>query len=130
MNIQDLFDGMSMRMQKLRAEKQMTLGKLIAVLEEMPPDVQVQALCCPHSYRGYYEDLAFTRSLGSWMSASTLLSMCKEIMGAVLEGYKGGDFVMGALTPVWLACYGETGDRLLELKEDGTLVYGSEDYAT
>ena len=36
-------------------------------------------------------------------------------MGQVFEGYKGGDFMMGALTPLWVAAYGNCGNKLLAI---------------
>ena len=42
--------------------------------------------------------------------------------GACVRGlYKGGDFVMGALTPMWVAHYGCTGKKLMALNADGTI---------
>ena len=58
MNIQALFDGLSAEWQRERAETQMTLGQLIEILESMPADTEIRGLNCPHSYRGYYSDLA------------------------------------------------------------------------
>lgn len=116
MNIQDLFKGMSVRMQRERAETQMTLGKMIATLEAMPIDALVSNLNNAHSYRGYYEDLAFEHEVGT-RKAADLLAECKEAMGKVFCGYKGGDFVMGALTPVWVASYGCGGKKLMALRE-------------
>ena len=115
-NIQDLADGMSARWQRERAATQMTLGKLIAALEAMPQGATVDNLWGAHSYRGYYSDLAFRRGEGT-RPASALLDECKEAMGQVFEGYKGGDYVMGSLTPVWLAEYGCCGLKLMAVHE-------------
>ena len=119
-NIQDLVDGFSARMQRERSETQMTLGKLIASLEAMPEGAEVANLNRPHSYRGYYTDLAFERDEGT-RPAADLLATCKSAMGKVFEGYKGGDFVMGALTPVWIANYGDCGVKILSIYPDGTV---------
>ena len=43
---------------------QLTLGHLIDELEEMLPDATVPDLRHPHSYRGYYDDLAFELGTG------------------------------------------------------------------
>ena len=127
MDLQALMDGMSARMQSERAKTQMTLGKLIAALEAMPPDAEVAQLQSAHSYRGYYSDLAF--ELGpNTRSVQGLLSDCKDAMGKVFEGYKGGDFVMGALTPIWLADYGDIGVKLMALPADGKPVTGGDDF--
>lgn len=42
MNIQALFDGLSAEWQRERAETQMTLGKLIEILESMPADTEIR----------------------------------------------------------------------------------------
>jgi hypothetical protein len=42
-------------------------------------------------------------------------------MGQVFGGYKGGDFVMGALTPVWVADYGCCGMKIMALHAGGKI---------
>lgn len=126
MSIQALIDGMSAQWQRERAETQMTLGKLIAALEAMPEGAEVANLNSAHSYRGYYSDLAFERDEGT-RPASDLLKECKTAMGQVFFGYKGGDFVMGALTPVWLASYGCCGLKLMALHAGGEVETAEDD---
>lgn len=101
-NMRALVDGLIAQKQRDRAETQMTLGKLITALEAMPEGAEVANLISAHSYRGYYTDLAFEQGEGT-RRAVGLLTECKAAMGQVFEGYKGGEFVMGALTPVWAA---------------------------
>lgn len=120
MNMQALVDGLSEQWKRERAETQMTLGKLIAALEALPKETQVANLCSAHSYRGYYSDLAFERKTDT-REAGELLTECRNAMGRVFEGYKGGDFVMGERTPVWVAAYGCCGDKLMALHTDGTI---------
>ena len=126
MNIQAMIDGMSAQWQRERAETQMTLGKLIAALEAMPEGAEVANLRDAHSYRGYYSDLAFELS-DDTRPAVELLSECRAAMGQVFCGYKGGDFVMGALTPMWVAHYGCTGKKLMALNSDGTIETADDD---
>ena len=123
MNMQALFDGLSKEWQRERAGIQLTLGGLITALEAMPGDAPVANLQDPGSYRGYYEDLCFERSPGT-RPASELLADCKAAMGKVFEGYKGGDYVMGELTPLWVATYGCCGDRLLAIHAGGEIETG------
>ena len=92
-DFQAMIDGMNAQWQRERAQTQVTLGKLIAALEAMPEGSTVVNLTEPHSYRGYYDDLAFELHTGNRL-ASELLADCKNAMGKVFEGYKGGDFVM------------------------------------
>ena len=119
-DLQALMNGMSQQWKRERAATQMTLGKLIAALEKLPPDAEIDGLWRPISYRGYYEDLAFQPKEGR-VRAGDLLTECRASMGKVFEGYKGGDFVMGELTPVWVAEYGCTGRKLIAINQDGTL---------
>lgn len=116
--MQALIDGIGAQWMRERAESQMTLGKLIKQLETMPADSIVESIGSPHSYRGYYSDLAFERVSGV-VTIKDLLASCKSAMGQVFEGYKGGDYVMGALTPVWIASYGSCGVKIMALNESG-----------
>lgn len=119
-DMQALVDGMSAKWQRERAETQMTLGNLIAVLTAMPAGAHVANLSHPHSYRGYYSDLAFERAEGV-RPAAELLADCKDAMGKVFEGWKGGDFVMGSLTPLWIAECGDCGEKLMALHDGGAV---------
>jgi len=127
MNImQNIVDGMNLRMQRERAEQQMTLGKMIATLEKMPQDTLIDGISNPHSYRGYYCDLAFSRT-DKKTSVADALAMCRGAMGQFFVGYKGGDFAMGALTPLWIAHYGSCGDKIVDILPDGTIETAEED---
>lgn len=119
-HLQALMDGMSAQWQRERAETQLTLGGLIAALEAMPFDAQVANLDDEHSYRGYYRDLAFERLDGT-RPAGELLADCRAAMGQVFEGYKGGEFVMGAKTPLWVASYGCCGEKLMAVHAGGEI---------
>ncbi len=126
MNIQALLGGMNAQWQRERAETQMTLGKLIAALEAMAPTDMVANLTGAHSYRGYYSDLAFERDEGL-REASGLLADCKAAMGQVFEGYKGGDYMMGAMTPMWIASYGRCGQKLMAVHAGGEIETDEDD---
>lgn len=119
-HLQALVDGMSANWQRERAETQLTLGKLIKALEAMPEGTKVANLRNPDSYRGYYSDLYFERHDGERF-ASELLADCKSAMGQVFYGYKGGKYVMGALTPLWIATYGCCGQKLMAVHSGGEI---------
>jgi hypothetical protein len=112
---QAMLDAKSAEWRRERAETQMTLGKLIAALEAMPADTVIPSLCSPHSYRGYYSDLAFERGELE-CTAGKLLERCRNVMGRELTGYKGGEFLMGENTPVWVAHYGCCGQKLMTVR--------------
>lgn len=112
--------------QRERSETQMTLGKLIILLESMPDDTRVANLRKPGSYRGYYSDLYYELHEGT-RSAASLLKDCRKAMGKVFEGYKGGKFRMDEQTPLWIATYGRSGDKLIGLNPDGTIITAPDD---
>lgn len=120
-HMQALVDGMSAQWARERAETQMTLGKMIEALEAMPPERAIDRLGELDSYRGYYSDLAFEPASGK-MPAAELLNACKAAMGKVFQGYKGGDFMMGALTPLWIAPYGCCGQKIMGFTDDGEII--------
>lgn len=126
MNLQAMMNGMSAQWQRERAETQLTLGKLIEALEAMPGNAVVANLREPGSYRGYYSDLYFERQEGT-RQASDLLADCKAAMGQVFTGYKGGDYVMGALTPLWIATYGCCGQKLMAVNPGGDIETAEDD---
>jgi hypothetical protein len=122
-----LMDGLSAQWQRHRADTQMTLGELISALDSMPPDAQVAFLIDAHSYRGYYDDLAFEYHPDDTRPASDLLNECRAAMGQAFQGYKGGDFVMGKTTPLWVASYGCCGEKLIALNPDGSIETAPDD---
>jgi len=101
--------------------KQITLGEMISLLSKMPPRKKVRALTLPHSYRGFYEHLAFewmpTSQGASFISAKEVLSLAKKALGKTFQGYKGGEYKMTADTPVWLAMEGCEGEMLYGLDQ-------------
>ena len=117
-NMQAWVDGMSAQWQRDRSATQMTLGKLIERLESMPPQTMIDGIYDPHSYRGYYCDLAF--EIRGKKPVADVLAICRSAMGEVFQGYKGGDYQMGKATPVWIASYGRCGQKIVALRDDGT----------
>jgi hypothetical protein len=88
----------------------MNLGELIAELERMPQDLVVDGFSNPHSYRGFYDDLAFEPASGVTIGA--MLRDCRSALGATFQGHKGGDYEMGEYTICWLAEHGSYGDPI------------------
>lgn len=118
MDIQDILNQATKKWQIDRANSQMTLGELIAALSVMPETKQVQGLCKPHSYRGYYTDLAFEEAQVT-STAGIMLEMVKECLDQTFTGWKGGDFVMTKITPLWIAERGNSGLKIVGLDSNG-----------
>lgn len=124
--MQALINGLGAEWQRERAETQMTLGEMVDALKLMPSEKEINGLGDLNSYRGYYVDLAFEPT-SEPEPAGTLLARCKEAMGEVFVGYKGGDYVMGANTPLWLADYGSCGDKIISIRDDGSVEVEKDD---
>lgn len=77
------------------------------------------------SYRGYYEQLALGVSNGAHQhTAGTLFKAAKQCMGKIFTGYKGGDYLMTATTPIWVDNVGDcTGTYLYGVYESSGTVF-------
>ena len=106
--------------QAQRAETQMTLGTLLKALGDRHGLDTVDGFENPHSYRGYYEDIAFEPT-GKAMNVCEMIAICKSAIGKTFEGWKGGSFEMDETTPVWIAERGESGRKLVAINHDGSL---------
>jgi len=102
-----------------RIDSYIELGGIIARLEqEDPTRILPIGFANPHSYRGYYEQLAFEPVRD--ISIGDVLAAARSALGTTFEGWKGGDFTMTASTDCWISLHGESGDNkigplLLEL---------------
>jgi hypothetical protein len=101
----------------------MTLGELIAALDEQPQEMGVRFANGERpgrfiSYRGAYADLALESGEGydgnlpahmvergyvAHETVGSLRAAADETIGKTLEGYKGGEYIMYVNTPIWLA---------------------------
>lgn len=128
--LQAMVNGMNEAWQQERSRTQMTLGGFIATLEALPRERIIVGVGAAFSYRGYYSDLAFEAD-GRTRTVGEVLSAARACMGQVFEGYKGGDFVMGARTPLWsVEHYSMTGPRIMGLNTEAdpiTLTLAPED---
>lgn len=88
---------------------QMKLGDLIKALEREEKDSPVQYDFCNFvpgkldSYRGIYTDLALGYSENGQATVGDLLAECRQAVGRVYVGWKGGDYSMDENTTVWVA---------------------------
>ena len=89
----------------------MILKDLIQRLEREDPDKIIKlGFHAPHSYRGYYEELAFELKRNARIG--DMLKLAKQQIGATHYGYKGGEFEMGEYSDVYIATWGHTGQEL------------------
>lgn len=97
--------------EKMTQPHHLSLGELITELERHDSDQAVaHGFGKSHSYRGYYDQLAFQPVENTTVGA--MLRAAKEALGKTYTGYKGGEYAMGEWTDVWLANYGDTGESI------------------
>jgi len=100
---------------------QLTLGDLLALLACRDPDHRVWFDFCSFqptrlgSYRGFYEQLALghEESTMNGPLVRGLLVQLRNAVGATFHGYKGGAYVMGPSTPLWVANPGDAGSTAI-----------------
>ena len=87
----------------------MTLGELIRALERRPPGRRcTYGFRTAHSYRGFYERVAFTPALG--VTVDEMLVAARAAVGWTFSGWKGGNYTMGLDTIVHISNPGEVDD--------------------
>jgi hypothetical protein len=107
----------------------MVLRELIAALEAADPDTVLPlGFSNPHSYRGYYTDLAFEPTAN--VTVGQMLANARTALGATYQGYKGGDYTMDQWTECWLAEHGHEGESLGPILLTLMLAAGQLDAAT
>jgi hypothetical protein len=116
MDLQKLVDAIGAAGRMERGRYHLTLGKAIALLEEIDPTTPMaEPIGDVESYRGYYSDLSFDASSATAKTAGQVLADLRAALGSTFEGYKGGDFVMGSDTPLWVSAYGSaSGDAVMD----------------
>lgn len=125
--MQELIDELSKGWRAQRSLSQMTLGRFISELEELPQDKEIENICLPHSYRGYYSDLALKKESGTRTVGSLLEELKSKCLGQTFTGYKGGDFYMDENTPMWIAEYGSCGVKIMNIEEGEKLSLSTQD---
>jgi hypothetical protein len=125
MDVQKMINDLSKEWALERSESQLTLGEIIVLLEQLDPKRIIPGLGDLHSYRGYYSDLAFDINSSSDKTVKQLLQECKSAVGTEYQGWKGGEFKMSKITPLFVAHEGSTGLRLMGIV-DGKIVTSKE----
>ncbi|MEW2068439.1 hypothetical protein [Streptomyces sp. NPDC007346] len=86
----------------------MTLDELIdALCAPNQALVLPRGFANPHSYRGYYDELAFEPEEN--VTVGSMLGACWAARGETYTGYKGGEYTMNGGTPCWLSLEGSSG---------------------
>lgn len=89
----------------------MILQELIDFLKARDPAIVAPiGFHSPHSYRGYYQELAFEPL--EHATVKEMLVCARSALGKTFEGYKGGSYTMGPHTTVYLSEYGTTGEEI------------------
>ncbi len=125
MDLQEIINNAMVagRAKSMLTSLQLTLGELILKLEAIDDktlpvifDGKKHYPTGVDSWRGSYCELAIEYSTTSChMSVKGLLKILKNTVGKTFTGYKGGEFLMGKTTPIWVANYGVSHG----FKEDG-----------
>lgn len=126
MDTHQLFEVISDVSRDGRKEYHVTLGEMLKILSDVPlKDVTVPVVVTeidggtigsvgrPHSYRGYYVDLAFDHVREEPRTVEQFLDTCRSALGGTFIGWKGGEFTMDEDTPLWVAEVGSTGYAIL-----------------
>jgi hypothetical protein len=89
-----------------------SLRVIIRTLEPAPDTSKVLPLgfSNPHSYRGYYDDVAFEPTKN--VTINSMLAAARSAVGVTFSGWKGGEYRMNEWTTAWLAVEGSTGETL------------------
>jgi hypothetical protein len=95
--------------QKERVSNKHDEARVVYDFEELyPTDIE--------SWRGSYSELALNfKTENSYpddkrLTVTEFFKLLKETVGREFTGYKGGEFKMNKMTPVWVANYGNAGN--------------------
>lgn len=101
----------------------MMLGRLIKLLEGQIPENECLVLApkrlspgSAHSYRGYYDQLAFDVS-EDISTVAVFLGKLRDCVGKTFTGYKGGEYLMDLSTQVWISEYAEAHPTIVSAVE-------------
>lgn len=104
-------------------QTQLTVGEMITLLKSLDAEALVPYLKKPHSYRGWYQDLAFEYSGGS-IYAGELLKTFLALVNTDMDGYKGGTYRITERTLLWLATIGENGIPITGVFRESAMNFG------
>lgn len=131
MDLQKMVDALSAYGRNERSNYHLTLGKAIERLSkfELTESIRFDYLDAypgnPHSYRGYYSDLAFEPCKTTENSKlQGFLASLSHSRNREFIGWKGGEFVMAEDTPLWVADKGDCGRAIMDIghSEEGLIL--------
>lgn len=91
----------------------MNLKELITALKKeknRKTRIVANGFANPHSYRGYYEQVAFEPAEN--VTVESMLQAAKKALGSTYSGWKGGEFTMHEFTTVNLSFRGNVGEEI------------------
>lgn len=98
---------------------QWTLGQFIDALSKVEQHRDICFEFCHlypttlNSYRGYYDDVAV--GVGDKpVTVNELVANLTSKLGTVMTGYKGGNYLVGRTTPLWVANWGCVGSTFVK----------------
>lgn len=117
-DFQKLIDGFAESDRYARSRYHVTLGEMLSAVGQAgdglvvfrTEDGREWGAGDAISYRGYYSDLAIEPESGATPTGDLMLTLM-AVQDTELEGYKGGQYLMGSDTPVWLDGYGQCNSR-------------------
>lgn len=125
MDIQDLINNVNKATQAQRVNYHVTLGDFIEFLKEVPQgnsSVHFEdgtGITHPHSYRGYYSDLAIDGTSVE-TSVNNVLGLLVRARNREFTAYKGGTYTFDDSTPMWRASWGNTGLPIINVEEEAS----------
>lgn len=145
--LQKIINDFNIIQSKLNGEE-FNLGDLIRILETAPQDMLVDVvlsdgtIMVPHqdtafilgegvgycfsSWRGSYVNLAiYVQNDSPRYRVKHILQHAKDTVGRYLTGYKGGEFLMGLDTPIYLSetCGHYFDEKVIDVKIDNDRVH-------
>ena len=94
----------------------MNLLELIDTLQQLNQNLPIiNAQCDGDSYRGNYYDFAIEPNLGEvFCTVKDMVDYLEnDVLDKVYYGYKGGKYIMSGDVDIYLATYGETGEKIV-----------------
>ena len=129
MDMQKLVDMMGDASRRTRSDYHLTLGEAIEFIAKAPRsyvvvfDYNNESPGKEMSYRGYYSDLSFETNNGEPKTVDEFDHQLNGALDQEYTGYKGGEFRMGADTPLWQSPYGTIGRAIVGIRttNEGTI---------